>query len=150
MKYHFLVTAESSCDLSDADIESVRKTIADAVSNACSVRLVSNSEAMHMCGFNRRPTMTSLPKDACPEPERAYVAAYTEVGTSSYPAFVSINREKDGFYSIAVRTRGHDGNQMATIDKMSRNAIRALAWDILEGDDALFRDELKKLAQKGV
>lgn len=129
-KHHFVVTVNSDDDIS--------------------VSPISSMELMRARGFTRRPTLTSLPKDAYPEPERAYVAAFTEVGRPSYPAFVSINREKDGLYSITVRTRGHDGNQMATIDKMSRDAIRSLAWDILEGDDKLFRDELRKLAQKGV
>lgn len=121
-KHHFVVSVKSDDDIS--------------------VSPISSTELMRARGFARRPSLTSLPKDADSEPSRANVAAYTEVGTLSYPAFVSINREKDGLYSITVRTRGHDGNQMATIDKMSRDAIRSLAWDILEGDDRLFRDKL--------
>ena len=123
-KHHFVVTVKSDDDTS--------------------VSPISSTELMRARGFTRRPSLTSLPKDADPEPKREYVSAYTEVGTLSYPAFVSINREKDGLYSITVRTRGHDGNQMATIDKMSRNAIRSLAWDILKGDETLFQ----KLVQK--
>ena len=45
---------------------------------------------------------------------RKSITAYTEE-TTSYPAFVSINMEPDGMYSITVRERGHNGEKQATL-----------------------------------
>lgn len=61
--------------------------------------------------------------------ERKNIAAFTEDGTS-YPAYVSINREEDGTCSITVRERGHDGNKAAQITGLSLDAVRALGADM--------------------
>lgn len=47
--------------------------------------------------------------------ERENIAAYTESG-ASFPAFISINRESDGRFTITARERGHNGEKLVTLE----------------------------------
>lgn len=49
--------------------------------------------------------------------ERTNLFAYTErTPTDGYPAYLSLNREADGSFTLTVRSSGHGGTQVGTIE----------------------------------
>lgn len=57
------------------------------------------------------------------------IHAFTEAH-HDYPAYISINRDEAGKYSITVRSRGNDGRDMAKIE-LSPEQLESLAADVL-------------------
>ena len=61
--------------------------------------------------------------------ERKHISAYTEVGTS-YPAFISLNREADGRLTLTARERGHAGEKVVNVD-ITPEALEVFVTDAL-------------------
>ena len=55
--------------------------------------------------------------------------AYTEP-VEQYPAFISINRDDQGAFSVTVRSRGNGGRDIAKIE-MTQEQLAVLAADVL-------------------
>ncbi len=62
---------------------------------------------------------------------RKNIAAFTEI-YSHYPAYISVNREIDGQYTITMRKRGSDSG--VTIE-ISENDLILLAENIINNID---------------
>lgn len=57
------------------------------------------------------------------------IHAFTETHPD-YPAYISINRDEAGKYSITVRSRGNGGRDMAKIE-LGPEELGSLAADVL-------------------
>lgn len=61
---------------------------------------------------------------------RQNIHAFTQIKyVGGYPGYISVNKEDDGKYSVAVRSEGCGGNQLSQLD-MDRDQLEALANSI--------------------
>lgn len=75
-----------------------------------------NNAAVEMLGLGARaPVGSNMPRN---------IAAYTEAGDFSYPAYLSINERTDGVIAVTARERGHQGNKTVTFEMSKQDLER--------------------------